>query len=467
MKTLTLILALCLSAPTLALAQDLPPRPRDFAKSGAAGLLRDGSPDPLGGLTLAELQQYIIKRDDLAKTVDLRAFLGDDLTFQPASGHSSLAAAIDAKLRGEADKRVGKIQEHFVRHFPSARDPAAPDRMRYPVSVTEVEAFDGSAKRYALAEKVEAEQARREATGAPPKTVTHEGIRLRKSADKWKDDRDDAPGAVFSLLDDYKKNKKSVTAEGALIYPLAASTGEWLFVPSVNWKHVRIDDKPAATAAATATTGGAAPAAAAAAPGPKDGEVNELQFNFALVTDRSIKGSDWWSNSRVEYSPYYLTDTDLKGRLFGLTLAWIPSLNYKKPGPGNRPVNTAWALNHGYRSIPDTPLRYRVGAVPGIDFNYLDKTSPFLGKAERGSYLRFTGKVELGLKTLDGRFELLGSYRWFSGISGPTAWSEHASLSAKWWLNDYAGLSLERQKGETPVADKEINALTLGFEVKY
>lgn len=462
MKSLFILVLLLSVGTRLAAADELPPRPSDFTASKSPGFLKDKSPDPQGGITFDELELYIIKREKLLEQVNLTKLFDEKLT--PKRGkHATFEAALLAHLRELAGNHIGKIQDHFRRQLPAAQQRTTPSSALYPLSVTELGAFDGSTKRYAVALKQQSDDEASATSVKPLEEVKYAGILLRKSRDKWEDARKDAPGATFSLLDNNKKKTKTVSTEGALIYPITAGNEEWQAVPSINWKHVRIDDDPAKVAAAAAA---ATPATAPA--GPKDGEVNELQFNFAFVVDRPISESDWWSNSRVDYTPYYLTDTDFKGRLFGFAVEWIPSIRplVKDPVTG-RNRTTFWALNHSYRGIPDTGLRYRATAVPGIDFNYLDKTSAYFGKAERGSYMRFTGRVELSIKSNNGMFELLGGYRWFSGITGPTAWSEHASVAAKWWFNDYSGISLERQKGETPVAAKEVNSLTLGFEVKY
>ena len=59
------------------------------------------------------------------------------------------------------------------------------------------------------------------------------------------------------------------------------------------------------------------------------------------------------------------------------------------------------------------------------------------------------------------------SYQFLGALSGSGNYSELFKPHATWWLSESAGLTLEYSKGDTPVADKSIDLLTLGLEFKY
>jgi hypothetical protein len=58
------------------------------------------------------------------------------------------------------------------------------------------------------------------------------------------------------------------------------------------------------------------------------------------------------------------------------------------------------------------------------------------------------------------------SYEMLEALSGEGGFSDLLKLRATLRLNDYAGLTLEYSVGDTPVADQEIDLITLGLELK-
>jgi hypothetical protein len=54
-----------------------------------------------------------------------------------------------------------------------------------------------------------------------------------------------------------------------------------------------------------------------------------------------------------------------------------------------------------------------------------------------------------------------------NNFSGDGIYSDLFKASTTYWINRYAGLTLEYQKGDTPVADKAIDLLTFGLQLRY
>jgi hypothetical protein len=272
-------------------------------------------------------------------------------------------------------------------------------------------------------------------------------LRLRKTSDDWSSDLSKAQGANANYTDDRKAGKASWSTEGALIYPIAFSqdntrsdpdnsirSSTWRLLPATTWKVVKGQD-------------------------PQKGDVEELQFQVPVAWSANHVGLGWLRNSDVALSPYFLTDFGFKGAVEGVSLSYTPYL---------QDYDSGFALNSGYKGLGNSPVLYRLGLVPSVDFNHLSSTSRFISREAHSDYFRAGGKVELGLRTMNyPSIELLASYQAFAGTSGAPDYSDLISASAKLWINDHAGITLNYQVGSTPVAQKDIDLITLGIELKF
>jgi hypothetical protein len=154
-----------------------------------------------------------------------------------------------------------------------------------------------------------------------------------------------------------------------------------------------------------------------------------------------------------------LTDFSFKGLVSGASFSYSPNVFDDISGFG---------INTGYKGLGHTPLMYRLGLVPSVDYNHLFSTSRFITRKTQTDYFRLGGKVEAGLITKGyPSIEAIASYQPLIGISGAPDYSYLLSLSGKLWFNKNVGFSLDYQRGETPVAQKNLDLLTAGLEVKF
>lgn len=433
---------------SLAHAKD-PLDPGKFAHASADSMTRE------------ELRRYVIERDNLQpKRGDLMAndglYTGDpdkeallklskeDLIGRLSYFESKLKA-IRRSMNEEADLKIGAIK------FKAGLK--AEDQPPYPVAlVRQAEHLIVKADGKVVSEKPKDEPWKKPGLfGEAKELEKHDGKRgpflLRKTADDWSGDLTDAAGAKVTYADDRLSKKSKWSSEGAVIYPIALGGKEdgnpgrpksgnatLQVLPALGWKIADVQE--------TAT-----------------GDVEELQLQAPLVWSTPQFNVGWLSNSVFSFSPYTLTDFHFKGAVLGATASFAPFIFDRKSG---------FAINKGYTGLCYGPVLYRIGFEPGLDYNHLSSTSRFITRDDHKDHFRIGGKTELALRWQDfPSLEFVISYQGFASISGGPSHSDLFSYSAKIWLNEYAGLSLEHQKGSTPVADKDVNLTTFGFEFRF
>lgn len=212
--------------------------------------------------------------------------------------------------------------------------------------------------------------------------------------------------------------------------------------------------------------------------------INELKFALPLYFDYGGGTTASYFNAVLE--PYYQTDTHFDGAIWGSTLAVsyigeIPFLN-DPFGPSASEFGQEWGgtrtkfkLNRWSGIGNSSGYKVRLSGL--LDYSETHQTSPYSKRQEGDDWFRVgldTG-IDIGLfrKDEDGAvFEkaplVLGvSYKFLDTLSGDGGYSDLFSANLTWWMSDYTGLTLEYQKGETPVADELIDLITLGLEFRY
>ena len=410
-------------------------------------------------LTNEELRIYVIERDDLQpKRGDLMAndgvygdHLGEEELLKLSKEDlvkrlqyfTAKLSAVRQSMDYEARKGVGALQAHLG---------GAP-KPSYAVSdVRRAEHLIVKPSGEIVPEKPKDETWTKPGLfGKPKDLATRDGKRgpflLRRTADDWSDDLTDATGAKVTYSDDRVSKQATWSSEGAIIYPIAigakkdpdpghprSGDATVQILPAVSWKIVDVAET-------------------------KDGDVEELQFHAPVVWSTAQFNTGWLSRSVISFSPYGLTDFHFKGAVIGATASFAPFIFDRTSG---------FAINKGYTGLGYGPVMYRLGFEPGLDFNHLSSASRFITRDDHKDHFRIGGKAELALRSLNfPSLELLISYQGFASISGGPSHSDLLSYSAKIWLNDYAGLSLDYQKGSTPIADKDVDLTTVGFEFRF
>ncbi len=172
-----------------------------------------------------------------------------------------------------------------------------------------------------------------------------------------------------------------------------------------------------------------------------------------------------WSRSKSDHfifllaEPYYHTDFHFDGSIYGATA----SFEYANPN-----------LYGFYKPITSMEgLYYRFRAQGLLDGSEVTSTSDYTTRTTDDDWFRIGGKVsfELGLfqASRENTPVTLGvSYQCFDGLGGGNPkFSDLLKVNLTYWLNDYAAISAEYQQGETPIADKDIDLITFGLQLRY
>ncbi|WP_367871829.1 hypothetical protein [Luteolibacter sp. Populi] len=202
-------------------------------------------------------------------------------------------------------------------------------------------------------------------------------------------------------------------------------------------------------------------------------DIDELKFALPIYFDRVGGAKARAFNAIIE--PYYQTDTDFDGAIWGSTLA----LTY---------TGGIFGIDAPFASGDRRDFRfndwnaccsgeYRLRFTGLVDYSETHETSIYSKRKKGDDWFRVgldTG-IDIGLfrkKKDEGQFgktPLVFSvnYKFLDALGGEGGYSDLFSTNLTWWMSDYTGLTLEYQKGETPVADKEIDLITLGLEYRY
>ncbi len=193
-------------------------------------------------------------------------------------------------------------------------------------------------------------------------------------------------------------------------------------------------------------------------------DVNELKFAVPFSVDQGGVG-DFWT---FVGEPYYHTDTHFDGGIWGSEL----SIAYRGDILWNPVERRPFHLNRWDR-FGDVDVL--VSGKGLLDYSDVHQASRYMDRAEGDDWFRLglEAGIEFGFlgKPNEGRGEsplVLGaSYRFMETLAGDGGYSDLFSAHLTYWMTKYIGLTLEYQQGETPVADKEIDLISLGLEFRY
>ncbi len=168
--------------------------------------------------------------------------------------------------------------------------------------------------------------------------------------------------------------------------------------------------------------------------------------------------------SQIE--PYYDTDFSFHQRIWGSSA----SIEYVGPlGPlylGG--FVGLWNTDTESTNI-GALLMYRLRIKPMLDYSVTDRGGDHTSRQEGDDWFRLGGEASFDLR-FGGKKNPLDvgvSYRFMETTRGHGGFSDLIKAHATWWVSQYIGLTLEYQKGQTPVSDKDIDLITLGLELKY
>lgn len=162
----------------------------------------------------------------------------------------------------------------------------------------------------------------------------------------------------------------------------------------------------------------------------------------------------------IQAEPYFHTDTDFDSGIVGATA----SFEFK--------------MLHGLGSyfpvgkFGSNTLYARFRAVGLVDYSDVQDTSPYIKRSLNDDWFRVgaVASFDMGLYPPNAKqppITIGASYRFMQEVGDDNGgYSDLFKANATMWLSPNAGLTLEYQKGETPVADKDIDIITLGLELK-
>lgn len=390
--------------------------------------------DHSGSLEREELCLFLAQRDKLKP--DLNVFLNADFTVKGTVQETQ--DAIRANLIKRAEKQLGRFQ--------------AVARARFghdlPYTLKEVEdltapASEATEEPWKLPGVLGTQDEKITVIGADRVTVRRGPIALRKTPDDWQDDLTDAAGAKLTHAKNRLTDKSTWVTQGALIFPIdrltdrpAGESSSWHVRPSVSWNVSQVEHT-------------------------RTGDAEELQLDVPFVYSANRNGSVV-RNHEISFAPYFLTDFGLRGKVVGASLSYSPVIK----AAGDAGID----LNLGYKPLfAGSGWLAKAALVPTLDYNHLVTDSRFIERDDHPDYFRGGGGVQLGFKTeRKPALEISGAYKGFWRLqnAGPNH-SELLTVSGKLWFNDNFGVTLEHQKGSTPVADKDVDLTTLGLEVRY
>ncbi|QJE99104.1 hypothetical protein [Luteolibacter luteus] len=192
-------------------------------------------------------------------------------------------------------------------------------------------------------------------------------------------------------------------------------------------------------------------------------DVDELKFSAPFYWDTGgAKG--YWTTI---LEPYYQTDTDFDGAIWGGTA----SLSFRGAALG---TGRKGLYLNDWQFFAGNSASYKIGLKGLIDYSETHATSPYSKRKLDDDWLRagLDASFSLGLFREKGMPEksplvLNVGYKFLDAFSGDGGYSDMWNVSLTYWVNDYVGFSGEYQKGETPVAKEEIDLITLGLELRY
>lgn len=194
-------------------------------------------------------------------------------------------------------------------------------------------------------------------------------------------------------------------------------------------------------------------------------DVDELKFSVPIYADfGGGPESRYWTTI---LEPYYQTDTDFDGAIWGSTAS--VAFRGLVFGEGRKGLY----LNQ-WQFLAGNSTSYKIGLKGLLDYSETHATSPFSKRKKDDDWLRagLEAGFSLGLfrdDEMPDKAPLVFNvgYKFLDAWSGDGGYSDMWNVSLTYWVNDYVGFSGEYQKGETPIAKEEIDLITLGMEFRY
>jgi hypothetical protein len=263
-----------------------------------------------------------------------------------------------------------------------------------------------------------------------------------------------AEGAKISYSNDYlTKGNGAWDTEGALLWPVHIietpyQHDKWSinFGPAVYWK-VQEQEKAGAS------------------------DINELRFSVpvsALWQPYASSTAD--TQVFLQAEPYYQTDTSFRGDILGAT--------------ASVELRTGRFLGNYFQLIPHMNFlgknslegRFRVKGL--TDYSDVRTGSKYISRKEGSDWFQLGGEVSFDLAlfpdsdlttdpNLPAPLTASASYRFMDAVSGEGGYADLFKANVSFWFNQYTGLSVDYQRGQTPVADKDIDTLTIGLQLKF
>lgn len=284
-------------------------------------------------------------------------------------------------------------------------------------------------------------------------------IRLRKSATDLTKPLKDAKGASVGVSYNHLVGGGPAwNSEGVLDYPIklnhqgtSGQSAEWEIGPAAGWKLAQVQ-------------------------GASSKNVEELDFAIPMTL--------YFSPGRPKMTGTYEQNMTLAGEKIFSRL-WLfqakPylqtdfSFDYKIVGAQASAEFVGGFLGTnlylgGFQNIPGSSVQYQLRLIPKIDYSDTLRAGIHTTRKTSDDWLRLGGIVSLDFRLGGENFNPLDfgvSYEALDAVNGSGGYSGLVKAHITSWLTENCGLTLEYSKGDTPVADKPIDLVTLGLEVKY
>jgi hypothetical protein len=269
-------------------------------------------------------------------------------------------------------------------------------------------------------------------------------FRLRKNSAELAKDVKDAKGATLGFTNDrLSEGNGAWNTQGILNYPIGfrreggAGTGESITLeagPAIEWKLAEVQ-------------------------GNSKKDVQELGFNVP-TTIYLTPGSDVPALWVMQGKPYFQTDFSGGYRIYGFEASaeYVGALFGSPLGVG------------GFENIPGSNMQYQLRTIPKIDYSETERAGKYTTRKVGDDWFRIGGMVSLDLRLGGKNFnplEIGVAYQLLETVSGSGGFSDLFVAHGTWWVSANTAITLEYSKGDTPVADKAIDLITLGLEFKY
>ena len=284
-------------------------------------------------------------------------------------------------------------------------------------------------------------------------------FRLRKTSADLTKALKDASGATIGYSDNrLLQGNGAWNAQGALDYPVKVihqgGSGQSIELevgPAVEWNLAQVQGNSKKDVQALTFS---LPMTVYASPG-REKMTGTYEENIAAAGNEIF--SALWV---IQAKPYFQTDFSFQQEIYGVEASaeFVGGLLGSNIYLG------------GFQNIGKSGLQYQLRAIPKLDYSETERGGLYTTRKKGDDWFRAGGTVSLDLRLGGKSFNPLDfgvSYQFLDTLSGSGDFSDLFKAHATWWLTENAGITLEYSKGDTPVADKKIDLLTLGLEVKY